>query len=82
MLQGEGENGTAFWPKHYRCRFYLSFPESPIPQQARSERDSFFAVLALSGGLRNFCGAAIQKDLIPTREDSGREIDKETLLHE
>ena len=47
----------------------LSFPESPIPQQARSERDGSFAVLATSGR-RNFCRAAIQKDLIPTHEEA------------
>ena len=79
MFQGEGENSPAFWSEHYRCRLYFSFPEPSVPQQARSEQNGSFA---FSGGLRNFYGAAIQKDLIPTREDSGREIDKETLLHE
>ena len=82
MLQGEGENGPAFWPEHHCCRLYLSFPKSPIPQQARSERDGSFAVLALSSGLKNFYGAAIQKDLIPTREGSGGEIGKERLFHD
>src|SRR6266550_311736 len=79
MFQGEGENGPAFWPEYHRCCLYFSFPKSPVPQQARSERNGSFAFF---GGLRNFYGAAIQKDLIPTRKDSSREIDKETLLDE
>src|SRR5881227_48979 len=74
MVRWQAECCANFRLKRDGCRLNARFPESPIEEEARSERGWRFH--HATSGWRNICFVAVQEHLIPTHERGGGEICK------